>query len=189
MKTRILFVLAAAAMLFTACGKDEDTNQNDNNNGNNEPQEVVLEKNQLIYNGMKYNIESGYGSNGAMYFTYGNTLMESDTIPPVIGFQNEGYIEGLNKTFDLTKGPFEDGFCMWIYNNEDPSKNLYFFNNFGGWAYHFGEEWEEETQGTPFESGTLEVKINDTEFSYVLEGGKLKNGDTFEIYIYAPLER
>lgn len=167
-------MLAAVAMLFTACGKD-----------NNNPE---LGKNQMIYNGVVYDIESGYGSNGPMYFTYANTLMESDTIPPVVRFENEGYTEGLNKTFDLTEGPFENGFCMWIYNNEDPSKNLYYFNNFSGWAYHFGEDWEDEVQGTPFESGTLEVKLNDTEFTYVLEGGKLNNGDTFEINIYVPIE-
>ena len=173
MKTKLLIVLAAVAVLFTACNKED----------------LDLGKNQMMYNGVKYDINGLYSSNGPMYFTMAETPSENDNVQPAIRFENEGYTEnGLNKTFDLTQGPFEDGFCMCIYNNEDPSKNLYFFNNHGGWHYHFGENAESGQENTPFTSSTLEITKNDNEFTYILKDGVLKNGNTFEINIYVPKE-
>jgi len=169
MKTKLIIALAAVAMIFTACKKENPE----------------LGKNQMMYNGVKYDVVTGYSTNTAMYWTYATPVLESDTIQPPVYFENEGYVpDGLNKTFDLTQGPFENGFCMWINNNEDPSKSLYFYNNFGNWQYIFGESQE----GTPFTSGTLKITKDENEFTYILKDGVLKNGDTFEVNIYVPKE-
>jgi len=170
MKTKLIIALAAVAMIFTACKKEE----------------IVIDKNQMIYNGVKYDIESSYGTHNSMYGASAFQLTESDDIQPAILFQTEGYIEdieGLNKTFDLTQADV-DVPPLWIYNYEDPSKNLYY----GGQSYRFGEDLDNFQEGTPFTSGTLEITKDDDKFTYILKDGVLKNGDTFEVNIYVPKE-
>ena len=82
MKAKLLIVLAAVAMLFSACNKDN---------------ELQLENNTLVYDGVTYQLQSEaiLESEGTYlsYFAWGDNDL---------GLQ--GHIDGLNKTFDLTKG-------------------------------------------------------------------------------------
>lgn len=158
MKAKVLIALAAVAMLFTACRKD------------NEPQ---LENNTLVYDGVTYQLQSEaiLESEGTYlsYFAWGDNNLDL-----------QGHIDGLNKTFDLTKGQ-DFMFDQYMTINQTPI-SLYWYdvNSIGG---HIGEtQYSEESI---FSTGTFKNTYNDNGVTCELNG-TLKNGKTLAYKVFVP---
>ena len=107
MKAKLIIVLAALAMLFTACKKDKD---------------VQLDNNTLIYDGVTYQLQSE-----AILESEGTYLSYFATSNNDLDFQ--GHIDGLNKTFDLTQNQ-DFMFDLYMYINQTTIN----FAMFGGEA-------------------------------------------------------
>ena len=176
MKAKLIIVLAAVAMLFTACGKEDN------------PGTGETGKNELIYNGVKYELEShGYGQNGAFNF---NARTHVDDISQIadIDLFGGGMIEGTSQTFDLTQGPLSGiaGYTITVDFHVDGGKSFRANNIYGAWDGEVGGSYLENT--TIFKSGTLTVTIKNDTFNLVLKG-VLKNDDNVELYLYSKLNQ
>jgi len=170
MKTKLLIVLAAVAMLFTACGKEK---------------EPTAGKNQMVYNGTVYDVTSSYDSNGVMYFYDCAPVTENEEDTPKFYFMGEGYVESLNTSIDLTRGVIEDLTGYWIVLDWNDGSNSSF------WAANQnctlgGSIDGSDYDGEPlFKSGTMTFTKDDTAFTYRLKG-VLVNDDTIDINLYVP---
>lgn len=158
MKARFLFVLAAIAMLFTACGKDEET---------------TLENNTLVYDGVTYQLHSEaiIESEGTYlsYFAWGDNNLNI-----------QGHIDGLNKTFDLTQSQ-NFMFDQYMYINQTSiSLTMYDANSIGG---QIGETYY--TEESIFSTGTFKNTYNDNGVTCELTG-TLKNGKALAYKIFVP---
>ena len=167
MKTRFLLVLAAMAMLFTTCGKDEDTNQNDGNNGNNEPQEVTLADNTIVYDGVTYQMTTTLdpfnenlawmdASNDSIQFMAYHVFPSSEFL--------------CDKTYDdLTKEwPFFEIHGVFEMSTEHGELEGQQYTNANG-------DW-----GTVFESGTAKRSYSNKTLSLEVNS-ILKNGKSFAL--------
>lgn len=87
--------MAAVAMLFTACKKD---------NGNTEAQ-----RNQFVYDGHTYTMESEYDPcNNFVNFIYSSSTEKDNNGIPLVDIPRlHIYTSYINKSFDLTKDPLE----------------------------------------------------------------------------------
>ena len=158
MKAKLIIVLAAVALLFTACRKDN---------------ELQLENNTLVYDGVTYQLQSEaiLESEGTYlsYFAYGDNDLN---------FQ--GHIDGLNKTFDLTKGQ-DFMFDQYLYINQFPiNLTWYDVNSISG---QIGEKYY--TEESIFSTGTFSNTYNDSGVTCELNG-TLKNGKTLAYKIFVP---
>lgn len=170
MKTKLFIALAALALLFTACGKEKETEA-----GNN----------QMIYNGKLYNVTSFYDSNGVMYFYECQPVTENEEETPKFYFMGEGYVESLNTSIDLTRGVIEDLTGYWIVMEWNDGSNSSFWAanqncTLGGSID--GSDYDGESL---FKSGTMTFTKDDTAFTYQLKG-VLVNGDTIDMKLYVP---
>ena len=160
MKAKLLIVLAAVAMFFTACGKDEDT-------------DVQLENNTLVYDGVTYQLQSEaiLESEGTYLSFFARSNNDLDL---------QGHIDGLNKTFDLTKGQ-DFMFDQYMTINQTPiSLNWYDANSIGG---QIGETYY--TEESIFSEGTFKNTYNDSGVTCEL-AGTLKNGKTLAYKVFVP---
>ena len=173
MKAKLIIVLAAVAMLFTACGKDKDPEV-----GNN----------QLIYNGVIYNLTSYYDPDYAMFYYGADAITENDTDLPKFSFVADGYYETMNTTFDLTQGPIEEmssGYWISMTWNDQSHPDFYAGNGNGTMVCGFdGVDYE---NASPFKSGTITFTKDDSAFT-VLITGVLMNDDTMTMKLYVPLK-
>ena len=175
MKAKLIIVLAAAAMLFTACTK-EKTHKNELTwNGDTRP---------LISSVQVYN-------NGTEYYISGWTELEEGHDHPEYSFDCETDKEGLNKTFDLTAGNISDqnGYCIWANKFYSPDKHWFYNKYCNGW----GNECSGHINGVNFEdtsifkSGTMTITLDDEGLTLSLDG-VLKDDDTFTVDLYIPRE-
>ena len=172
-KARLLFVFAAAVMLFTACNK-----------------ETIVQKNELTWNGDTREV-IGYESveqQGTVYYITCNTATENEQAHPDYTFECEIGDDGLNKTYDLAGGHDTDPTYMMFANK--------FFSPDKHWLYNssyanFADEWGGHINGTDFEntsifkSGSMTITLNDDAFQLTLDG-VLKDDDTFSVKLYIP---
>ena len=178
MKTRLIIVLAAVAMLFTACKKDN-----------------VPAKNQLIYNGEKHELISWGGLiniDGSQYYFSGQTETTEEEPHPEFGFWCYIYENSINATYDLTQGPISGDAGYHISFEINPDQHLYFsLDNRHGTIYSELYDWENnynfQEDASCFKSGTMTVNVDEEGLSCVLSG-VLKNDDTIDINIYIPKE-
>lgn len=158
MKAKLIIVLAALAMLFTACKKDKD---------------VQLDNNTLIYDGVTYQLQSE-----AILESEGTYLSYFATSNNDLDFQ--GHIDGLNKTFDLTQNQ-DFMFDLYMYINQTTIN----FAMFGGEA--MGGQIGETVYGNEsiFSTGTFRNTYNDSGVTCEL-AGTLKNGKTLAYKVFVP---
>lgn len=173
MKAKLFIVLAAVAMLFTACGKDKTY------------------KNELTWNGETRQLISivQIRDNGTEYYISGSTDLEEGHDHPEYDFDCEIDNNCLNKTFDLTAGNVSDqnGYCIWANRFYSPD-NHWFYNKY---CQLFGNECNGHINGEPYEntsifkSGTMTITLEDEGIVLSLDG-VLKNNDTFTVDLYIP---
>jgi hypothetical protein len=158
MKTKFFLVLAAVALLFTACKKDDEKEQN------NETPEIVeneLENNTLVYDGTTYQLNP-------MLEIYNPSLAMLHGINDEIQFMyyhihHDNEDEMYDKTFsDLTK---EWPFFMieGLFNMDTEAGTL------GDHDYE-----------TVFTSGTAKHTLSNNTYTFVLDG-TLQNGKDFAV--------
>ena len=175
MKVKLLFVLAAVAMLFTACNKEKPT-----------------PKNELTWNGETREVISSVSveQQGTAYYITCHTPMENEEGHPDYTFECETSQNGLNKTFDLAGGHGTDPSYL-IFANKFCSPDKHWFYNSS--YTNFADEWGGHINGTNFEntsifkSGTMTITLNDEAFVLSLDG-VLKDDDTFTVDLYIPRE-
>lgn len=171
MRSKLLIVLAAVAMLFTACGKD------------NEAPEAG--KNQMVYNGTVYDVTSSYDSNGVMYFYECSPATENEEEIPQFYFMGEGYVESLNTTIDLTRGVIEDLTGYWIVLTWNDGSNSSFWAANQNCTLGYGMDGGDWYDKSLFKSGTMTFTKDATAFTYRLKG-VLVNDDTIDVNLYVP---
>ena len=158
MKAKLIIVLAAVAMLFTACKKDNET---------------PLENNTLVYDGATYQLQSE-----AILESQGTYLSYFARSGETVEFQ--GHIDGLNKNFSLTQ-PQDFMFDLYMYINQTPI-NLTFYdaNSING---QIGDtQYSEESI---FSEGTFTNTYNDSGVTCELNG-ILKNGKSLAYKVFVP---
>ena len=177
MKTNLIIVLAAVAMLFTACGKDKTY------------------KNELTWNGETRQLTSSVQvyHDGTDYYISGWTELEEEQDHPEYSFDCEINKDNLNKTFDLAAGNIaeQNGYCIWANKFYSP-ENHWFYNKFHHSVH--GNTWSGHINGTNFEntsifkSGEMTITLENDAFVLSLDG-VLKNDDTFTVDLYIPREK
>ena len=168
MKTKLLIVLAAAAMLFTACGKDNDQ---------------PLADNTIVYDGTTYQMESlfdAFNPDMGLFFSF--STLENENGEPVITFDGfHVFRELLGQEFDLTKKT----------SNEDSYAEFYFYGIFNVGVYvghdYIGGDLEEVSyeNESPFKSGTIKATLSDNVLTVEMKG-ETKNGHTINMKLSAP---
>ncbi len=168
MKTKLLIVLAAVAMLFTACKKDEQT----------------IADNTFIYNGVTYhmtNLQLYGGIDGELEGV--STELGPQESPAVVFCGHHIFQSQLNKTFDLTK-------YYTSSNNEE--LQLFVCGEIVDFGFRIDTEWwdghigETNYDHTIFTEGTMTITGDENSELVYTASGKLINGDTFEFRIVLP---
>ena len=175
MKTRLIIVLAAVAMLFTACNREKTY------------------KNEITWNGETRTLNGSVQRwpDRTEYYISGWTDLEDENDHPEYDFNCEILEKDLNKTFDLAAGNTSDqnGYCIWANKFYSP-ENHWFTNKY---CELWGDAWEGHINGEPydntsiFKSGTMTITLEDDALILSLDG-VLKNGDTFTVDLYVPEE-
>lgn len=179
MKVKILILLAAVAMLFTACRKEN-----------------LEQKNEMTWNGKTRQLKSYMSiyqrDHTKVYIFGGQTELEEGYDHPEFSFDcNEIKEDGLNKTYDLTAGHITDQSGYWI-------QAVKYYNPERYWGYrNCPDAWNGDiingTHSTQFEnttifkSGTMTVTLTEEALAFSLSG-VLKNDDTFSVNLYIPKE-
>ena len=175
MKAKLLLVLAAAAMIFTACGKDK------------------IYKNELTWNGDTREVMGSVSveQQGTAYYITCHTPMENEEGHPDYTFECETSKNGLNHTYDLAGGHGTDPSYL-IFANKFTSPDKHWFYNSS--YTNFADEWGGHINGTAFEntsifkSGTMTITLEDDALVLSLDG-VLKDNDTFTVDLYIPKEK
>jgi len=173
MKLKHLIVLAAAAMLFTACGKDKPTPKNELTW--NEETRQVISSVQIMQNGV--------------YYISGWSEIEEGHDHPYFSFDCNIEAKNFNKTTDLTANPNTDQTYYLMYANKfySPEKHWYYNKNFSilsnEWAGFINETNYENT--SIFKSGTMTITLDDEALILSLDG-VLKDNDAFSVDLYIP---
>lgn len=164
MKIKLIIVLAAVAMLFTACGKD------------NEPQ---LENNTLVYDGITYHFQSrAWLENwGPVVDHYIVTMSQGDGLHEMhVNFA----AENLSQTFDLTKTYDNVEFgCSLVLEQGASIYFSHFDNSYAG--YINGEQQDK----TIFSAGTFTSLFDDNGITFTLNG-TLTNGKALAFKVFVP---
>lgn len=176
MKTKLFIVLTAVALLFTACNKDQETpSDNETPSGTETPtgDEPQLENNTLIYDGVTYQLqtEAILESQGT-YLSYFARIGETDEF--------QGHIDGLNKSFDLTK-PQDFMFDLYMNINQT-AINLSFYDASSINGQIGDTQYSEESI---FSEGTFTNTYNDSGVTCELYG-TLKNGKKMAYKVFVP---
>ncbi|MBO6027387.1 MAG: hypothetical protein J6P73_09105 [Bacteroidales bacterium] len=155
---KLLFALAAVAMLFTACNKDRET---------------PLENNTLVYDGVTYQFRSEAILEGqSTYLSYFAFINDNDNF--------QGHIDGLNKTFDLTK-PQNFMFDLYMFINQT-AINLTFYDE----SSISGQIGDTQYSGESiFSTGTFTNSYNNSGVTCELNG-TLKNGKKLAYKVFVP---
>ena len=166
MKARLLIVLAAVAMLFTACRKD------------NEPQ---LENNTLVYDGVTYHFQSqAYHGNEGVFHHYLTTMSQGGGLHEMsVHFS----AENLSQTLDLTQT--HDNVELDCYCSlESPTSThigfSYYQNSYAGSINEPNLQ-----DGTIFSAGTFTSVYDDSGVTFTLVG-TLINGKTLAYKVFVP---
>lgn len=175
MKAKFLFVLAAVALVFTACRKEKPT-----------------PKNELTWNGETREVVGSVSveQQGTAYYITCHTPMENEEGHPDYTFECETSKNGLNKTFDLAGGHGTDPSYL-IFANKFCSPDKHWFYNSS--YTNFADEWGGHINGTNFEntsifkSGTMTITLDDEALALSLDG-VLKDDDTFSVELFIPKE-
>ena len=132
-----------------------------------------MKNNTLIYDGVTYELQSSaILESGGSYLSYFAVSGEA------IDFQ--GHLEGLNKTFDLTKGQnFMFDLYMFI-NQTSTSFSIFGDNNMGG---QIGDS--QYSNESIFSTGTFTNSYNDNGVTCELNG-VLKNGKALAYKVFVP---
>lgn len=158
---RIVMLVAAAAMLFAACGKDE----------------LDLENNQLRYDGTVYNMtSSAVTDTEGSYVSFGSVGRE-------VLFSLDGQFEkaAFNRSFDLTVAA-EDVHYNIDFFSEALALSFSYDNNRG--AFHGGMEGVQEGESV-FTKGTCTLTNDDSDLTIILDG-TLKNGKDIAFKVNVP---
>lgn len=162
MKVRkIMMFVAAATMLFAACGKDE----------------IDLEKNQLRYDGTVYNmVSSAMSDANESYVSFGSVGKE-------VLFQLSGTFDqtALNRTYDLTVAAEDVHFAIDFWS-EAMALNFSYDMNRG--TFHGGMDGVPEGESI-FSEGSCTIIYNNSEFEVSLIG-TLKNGKELAFVVNVP---
>jgi len=170
MKTRFLLVLAAAALLFTACTKEEL------------PLEAGI--NQLILDGTKYDIHYPRTIDHGEFYMI-------DNIPAPGSPQDEhGYFyyitiekRSINKTLDLTRHLSNDGYELSLTHNED--ETIFIQTNIG--SVLDGEIDGHGVNGAVFIAGEASAVMNNEGMTFALRG-VFTNGKTISLKTFVAKE-
>lgn len=170
MNTKLIIILAAVAMLFTACKKDGST----------------IADNTFIYNDVTYhmtNLQLYGGINGELE---GESTELGPQGSPAVMFCGHHILQSqLNKTFDLTK--------YYTTGSTDIEElQLFVCGEVVDFGFRIDKEWWDGHIGntnydhTYFTEGTMTITGDEnSEFVYTASG-KMVNGDTFEFRIVLP---
>ena len=156
-------------MLFTACGKDNNS---------------LEKRNELIMNGEKHGLISSYDFNDNVFFFAANTLETNENDVAWAEFFGEGNSQVLNKTIDLSKTEDLSNYNFVLDYRIDWGK-AFMVNNQQGLSGGIGDSYFENT--SIFKSGTLTTIENNEGFFFALNGVLLTD-DTVEIYLFVPKE-
>ena len=170
MKTKLLILLAAVAMLFTACKKDEPT----------------IADNTFIYNDVTYHM-----TNLELYGGIGGELVGESTESgpqgyPAVEFCGHHILQSqLNKTFDLTQ--------YYTTGSSDIEElQLFVCGEVADFSFRIDKEWWDGRIGetfydhTIFTEGTMTITGDENSDFVYTASGKLINGDSFEFRIVLP---
>jgi len=172
MKTKLLTLLAAIAIIFTACQPEEITG-----------------KNELVFNGNTYELTSSVSLSDGKYILGAQTQIADGNTSPEFIFTCNLYEEGFNKTFDLTEGPIEGNAGYFLSFNPFANGNtndLWMFRNENG-AMRGAIGETHYPNNTVFKSGTMTTVSDDDKYSIQLSG-VLKNDKNFSIEFFIPKE-
>lgn len=167
MKAKFLIVLAAVAMLFTACNKDKET---------------PLENNTLVYEDVTYHLLSrawveNYGQLQDHYL-----VTVSDGTDGVHELLVSLGAENLNQTFDLTK-PYQNAEIAFSFVLEQGLTSISFSQFEGSFSgYLDGTNYED---GSIFSTGTFTCLFNDDGLTFTIDG-TLKNDKKLAFKIFVP---
>jgi hypothetical protein len=152
MKAKLFIVLAAVAMLFIGCTKEKEPG-----------------KNTVTYDGVTYEVTptvqlDDYDPNYAYLSAISGKVMFG--VPLFEG--------ATQKTYDLSE-EYPCEFDLFIGNNIEEDWDILFID-YGCWSIN-GEDYEH-----PFLSGSLETKLTDNTYSFVMDT-KLGNGKKLAINV------
>lgn len=177
MKTRFLFILVAAALMFTACNKEEQ----------------IIADNTFIYNGVTYHMTDLqlYGGIG------GELIGQSTELGPngsaAVSFCGHHICaEQMNKTFDLTQLYYEGELCNELQMFVCGEVVSFGFRSDKDWYLGsvqetYYEYYDHNLGPTIFKEGTLTLSGDEnSKFVYTLKG-TLQNDDTVEFRIVLPV--
>ena len=178
MKAKLLIVLAAVAMIFTACGKEN-----------------LEQKNEITWNGETRQLLSSLSiiqrDNSYLYYFGGYTELEEGHDHPEFSFDCEIMEDGLNKTYDLTAGHITDQAGYWIWANKfyAPGKHWSYRNRPDEWQGFIDDGTDQQSfeNASIFKSGTMTVTLTEGALVFSLSG-VLKDDETFSIDLYIPKE-
>ena len=173
-------LMVSAALLMTACKKD---NPQPDNSGSNTPTEAAV--NTAIIDGQTYHLFGHYGiaPDGRGYLDAESTEQENDmTILSI-----RGDVTQVNHTYDLTHGVEDGDYAFGV--SEAYGDNFFSFQQdnhvMDGVAYFYGMINAEAYSDGIFQSGTLTINKTDAALIYKLTG-VLKNGKAVSIHINIP---
>jgi hypothetical protein len=162
----IMVVTALVAMTMVSCKKDKKDDI--------VPQPAEIAINTLVYDGVTYQLHTEAILEGqSTYLSYFAFINDYDNF--------QGHIDGLNKTFDLTKAQ-DFMFDIYMYINETPiTLTMYDVNSISGQigeTYYSGE--------SIFSEGTFVNTYNNNDGVTCYLNGTLKNGKKLEYKVFVP---
>ena len=172
-----MIVLAAVAILFTACRKEN-----------------LEQKNEITWNGETRQLLSSLSimqrDNSNLYYFGGATELEEGYDHTEFTFDCEIKEDGLNKTYDLTAGHITDQPGYWIWANKfyAPGKHWSYRNRPDVWDGFIDDGTVQQYENASiFKSGTMTVTLTEEALVFSLSG-VLKDDDTFSVNLYIPKE-
>ena len=165
MKAKIIIVLAAVAMLFSACGKDN---------------ELQLENNTLVYDGVTYHFQSrAWLENwGPVVDHYIVTMSQGDGLHEMLV---NLAAENLSQTFDLTKTYDNVEFHCDLVLEQGLSLSFTHYDN----SYIGCINEPNQHDGTIFSAGTFTSLFDDNGITFTLNG-TLTNGKDLAFKVFVP---
>ena len=159
--TKIMMFVAAAAMLFASCGKDE----------------LDLENNQLRYDGTVYNMTSSASTDAQ------NSYVSFGAVGREVLFSLNGQFEdaAFNRTFNLAVAA-EDVHYYIDFFSEALTLNFSYDNNRG--TFHGGMEGVQEGESI-FTEGSCSITYDNNGLEVTLDG-TLKNGKELAFKVFVP---
>lgn len=172
----LMFFVAAATMLFAACGKDEDKSSSS---------AATAGDNQMVYNGKTYQGEATGSVNSAVANL--TCSSETDGVQFVIDchIQNPG-----NYTYDLTQVDETHGLHFHILvegpnvQSEDDIFDLQYQNAPQLWYFLNGDN---VSGSSAFTSGTAITTLDENAITFTVNG-TLVNGKALSFRIVLPLD-